>query len=356
MERYNFLKKVGNMQQVASVRPVTYEEGRAKNLKVYDVKNGSLRFQLLADKCLDIGECSYKGMNLSFLAKPGLIGRMGYDTHDEEGAKSLMGGLLFTCGLDNTCLPCTVDGIYHPMHGRIRSTPAEHLSADAGWQDGHYRIRVSGKMREASLFGNNMTLERSIETVYGEKTIKITDVIENVSYQIQPMMILYHFNIGYPLLDRFARVLLPTQKITPRDEAAKKSQELWDVMEEPAENEKERVYLHELASDQEGNTSACLVNEALEMGIQISFNKKYLPGFVQWKSLGAGDYVMGLEPTNSGVYGYAAEDNVHQIAPFEKEIIQICITVLDGSAEIEKARNEIAGMVIKKKEGFLSVD
>lgn len=350
MERYTFLKQVGSMQQVASVRPVTFEEGRAGKMKAYDVKNGSLRFLVLADKCLDIGECSYKGINLSFLAKSGLLGRMDYDTHGEEGAKSLMGGLLFTCGLDNTCLPCTADENHHPMHGRIRSTPAEHLSADADWEDGCYKIRISGKMREAALFGNNMTLKRTIETVYGEKRIKITDVIENVSYQMQPMMILYHFNIGYPLLDSSARVYLPAGKITPRDKAAEKSRDLWDTMEAPMENEEERVYIHELASDGDGNTCACLVNEALELGVQISFNKKYLPKFVQWKSLGAGDYVMGLEPTNSGVYGRAAEEHVHQIAPFEKEVIEIEVTILDGSGEIEEVKREIRGMIMREQE------
>lgn len=346
MDRYTMLKRVGSMQQVAHVRPIVFSEGRAAGLKGYDVKNGNLRFQVMSDKCLDISECSYKGINLSFMAKQGLIGRMDYDTHGKEGTRSIMGGLLFTCGLENTCLPCTVDDIYYPMHGRIRSAPAEHVSADARWEKDRYKIKISGQMREAELFGNNMTLSRSIETSYGDKAIKITDEIENISYRACPMMILYHFNLGYPMLDENSKVILPTKKVTPRDEAAMKNAGKWHEMEPPLENEAERVYLHDLAADQDGNTFACLVNEKLHMGVLINFNKKYLPYFVQWKSLGAGDYGMGLEPTNSNVYGLAYEKHtVHMIQPFQKERIELEFVILDGEKEINAVKQRAKALI-----------
>ena len=72
-------------------------------------------------------------------------------------------------------------------------------------------------------------------------------------------------------------MILPTKKVTPRDEAAMKQQELWYQMEAPADNEPERVYLHELTEDREGNTFACLINERLQLGLRIRFSRKYLP-------------------------------------------------------------------------------
>lgn len=340
-EQYDFLKKVGNIQQTAAVRKIEFQEGRARGIQGFDIKNGPLRFQVMGDKCLDISELSYKGVNLSFLAKPGLIGRMDYDTYGEEGTANLMGGLLFTCGLENTCLSCQEGDAVYPMHGRIRSAPAEQLCASAGWEGGQYRISVSGQMREAKLFGNHMTLTRRIETVYGERRLLITDEIENLAYREEPMMILYHFNMGYPFLDEKTRVILPTKKVTPRDEAAMKSEELWDRMEPPADNEPERVYLHELAKDRGGNTFACLINEEMELGLRIRFSQKYLPYFVQWKSLASGDYVMGLEPTNSGVYGRIGEgDKLHVMQPHTKEKIQLSIEILEGEAELKAAEEE----------------
>lgn len=341
MNKINLLKKVGSMQQVAFIRPIMFLEGRAGSLKGFDVKNGDLRFQVISDKCLDISDFSYKGININFIAKQGLIGRMDYDTHGEEGTRSLMGGLLFTCGLENTCIPSKVDQSYFPMHGRIRSTPAEHTGATARWEEESYCLEVTGEMREAELFGKNLTLKRSIKTIYGEKSVKITDVIENESFQEEPMMVLYHFNIGYPLLDEGAMVVLPTKKVMPRDVEAEKDEKLWNLMEAPIENEDERVYLHDLAQDRDGNTFACLMNEKMELGIKIEFNKKYLPKFVQWKSLNAGDYVMGLEPTNSGVYGLSYEkEYVHKIKPFEKEKIELILTIVEGKDELEKIKKE----------------
>ena len=50
-DRKELLRMVGSMQQLAYVRPFTYEEGRARGMKAYEVKNGPLRFSVTADKC-----------------------------------------------------------------------------------------------------------------------------------------------------------------------------------------------------------------------------------------------------------------------------------------------------------------
>ena len=303
MDKYTLMKKMGNIQQEAYVRPITFTEGRVSGMAGFEVKNGDLRFLMMADKCLDIGEFSYKGVNFNFLSKPGLTGRMDFDTYGAEGTSSLMGGLFFTCGLENTCLACKEGDISYPMHGRARSIPTEQRSVSCEWLDGEYVLSVSGRIMEGRLFGPNLAMKRTIKSVYGTKEIHITDEIENLAYTDTPMMILYHFNLGYPLLDEGAEVLVPTKEAQPRDAEAQKNKEKWNYMEAPQDNEPERVYLHELAADENGNTFACLVNHDRKLGIKIKFNKQYLPRFVQWKSIASGDYVMGLEPTNSGVYG-----------------------------------------------------
>ena len=351
LNKEEILKKVGSMQQVAHVRPIQFEEGRAKGMSGYDIKNGDMRFQVLADKCLDIADFSYKGVNLSFMAKQGLIGRMDYDTHGLEGARSIMGGLLFTCGLENICGPSEDEGVLYPLHGRIRSAPAQHCSSNEYWEGDVFKLGVFGEMREAELFGKNLKLTRTIETHYGEKAVILTDRIENEGFVPEPMMVMYHFNLGYPLLDEGATVILPTKQVIPRDESARKNEELWNVGEAPKVKEPERVYLHDLACDSEGNTFAALVNMDLKLGVKISYNKKHLPRFVQWKSLASGDYAMGLEPANSGVNGRGAEkENIHEIEPFESETNQFVIRIIEGDEEIkdvmieaEKLINECKG-------------
>ncbi|UWP60800.1 aldose 1-epimerase family protein [Ruminococcus gauvreauii] len=338
MEKYDTMRYVGSMQQMAFVRPVTYEEGRAAGMKAYDVKSGDLRFTLLADKCLDIAEFSYKGMNLNFLSKPGLQGRGHYDTNGAEALRSIMGGMLFTSGLDNICAPACVDGKEYPMHGRIRTTPAEHLAADAGWEGGRYVQRISAEMRQAELFGENLVLRRKISTCLGENCVTIEDEIENQSFRDEPMMILYHFNMGYPLVDESARIYLPVKNTTPRDGIAACHMDDWDQMEAPRDHQEERVYIHALYGDQEQKTMAMLVNEGRQIAVCCEYDQKVLPYFMEWKSTAPGDYVVGFEPANASVYGrehHAKKRDFRILKPFEKEKITIRFRVLENPSEIE---------------------
>ncbi len=344
MDRQELLRRVGSVQQLACIRPMTYTEGRCAGLRAYEVKNGPLEYKVLADKCLDVGELSYRGINFSFLSKPGLQGRNHYDTRGQEALRSIMGGMFFTAGLENICAPCTVDGTEYPMHGRIRTTPAEHLSAGAAWEGEDYVLRISGEMREGELFGENLVLRRSLETVLGQKSLTLTDEIENQGFRDEPLMLLYHINIGYPLLDEGTRLLAPTRSVTPRDQAASGHEDRWNLMDPPRDNEPEYVFIHDLAWDSKGNGVVCVVNDRLKLGLKIQFTGEHLPYFMEWKSTASGDYVLGLEPANSSVYGrpyHEAEGSLHRLSPFAKERNVLTFTVLEGEEELRAAQAEI---------------
>ena len=340
MDKRDLMKYLGSMQQAAYIRPLTYAEGRCTGLKAWEVKNGPLCYKVLADKCLDVGELSYKGVNFSFLSKPGLQGRNAYDTRGDEAIRSIMGGMFFTAGVESICAPCEIGGVEYPMHGRMRSTPGEHLSADAFWAADGYHLRASGEMREAALFGENMVLRRSIDTVYGERTVTVTDTFENEGCRDEPLMLLYHINLGWPFLDEGLRLYIPTRKVTARDAEAEGHEAEYDRMDPPKAGEPEYVFIHDLKTDERGDTCAIAVNGALGLGFRIGWNVKHLPYFMEWKSTASGDYVIGLEPANSSVYGrpwHEARNSVHRLAPFATETNVLTFTVLDGQAEIDAA-------------------
>ena len=102
-KKIELLRKTGHIHQVADVTPIEYREGRADKLSAWQVKNGPLSFTVMQGKGMDLSELSYKGVNFSFLSKPGLQGRNQYDTNGQEALRSIMGGMLFTCGLENIC-------------------------------------------------------------------------------------------------------------------------------------------------------------------------------------------------------------------------------------------------------------
>ncbi len=340
MKRIDAYRYTGSMQQLAYVRPCEFMDGRAAGLRAMDIKNAGMHFIVMCDKCLDIASLEYKGLQISFLSKPGLNGRNPFDTHGQEALRSIMGGLFFTCGLENICAPFTGSEEY-PMHGRLRTTPAEHICSDACWDGDEYVLSVSGEMREAELFGENMLLRRSIRTVYASNKICICDEFENLAARPEPMMLLYHCNFGYPFLDAGAKLLLPVIDTQPREDWSGEHMKNWMRMEEPAANEREYVFLHKLAGGKNGESFAAIVNTALQIGVRIDFNRAQLPFFAEWKSIASGDYVLGLEPSNACVYGreyYEKQDTLPMLMPGEKKTIKWSFTILDGAAAIEQTR------------------
>lgn len=343
MKREELFRYVGSIQQVAYARRIRYDEGRARGLEAVEVKNGPMRFVIMLDKCMDISELSWRGEQVNFLSKPGLNGRNPFDTHGGEAQRSIMGGLFFTCGYENICAPFTAEnGKDYPMHGRMRTSPAEHVSIDCRWEGEDYIITVSGDIREAELFGENLLLHRSIITKYGDPTIRVVDEIRNEGFRAEPMMLMYHCNMGYPFLTEQARLILPSAKITPRDPVSEANVERWQTMDAPKDNEDEYVYLHTLKGDAEGKSFAALVDDTLARGICLDFDLGSLPQFGQWKSTASGDYVMGLEPGNAKVYGrrfHEQEGTLPMLEAQRETKVELSFTMIEGAdaiAELEK--------------------
>ena len=108
------------------------------------------------------------------------------------------------------------------------------------------------------------------------------------------------------------------------------------------DHEPEYVFLHEMAADKEGNTFAAIINRELEIGIKIEYNVNELPYFMQWKSIAPGDYVIGLEPANSSVYGrpyHEKNKDLHRIEPLSEEKKRIVLAFLTGR-QIDEVEQE----------------
>lgn len=349
MTKEELRRLTGSLEQVAGVRDICFTSGRARGLGAYEIKNGRLFLRVLKDRNLDIEELSYGGTGFNFLAKTGLLAPGAADVSTGAGAqRSIMGGFLFTSGLDNICSPCTIDGTDYLMHGRMRSAPAEHLGADAWWEDGRYHISVRGEAREAELFGENLTVRRHIETCWGEKSFTLTDEIENQSLRPEPYLLLYHINFGYPLLQPGTELALPTVQIAGRDKTATQHKDGWAIMPPPQDNAPENVFLHTLAASPDGSTLACVLNNDLELGLKLEFSIAELPYFMQWQSPASGDYALGLEPANASVYGrphHAEQGDLAMLEPFEIQKKTLRFTVLEGRSELDAARMEVSALL-----------
>lgn len=342
-DRRGILKYIGDTSQLFGVKDYRLIGGRAEGVRGVDVKNGTgLEFTVLPDRCLDIAYLSYKSVNFSYISKTGIVAPQYYEERGLGFLRSFYGGFLTTCGVTYIGSPCNDEGEELGLHGRISNIPAEEAYAGTEWADDVPVMVVKGKMRQARVFGEYMVLKRKISCKYGDNRIFIDDTVENCGFNTEPLMILYHFNLGYPLLSSKSYFVAPSEKVTPRDEEAKKGIEEYDRFQMPTPGYKEQVFYHDLRADAEGKTFAALVNPAQKLGVAIWFNKNQLNRLTQWKQMGEGEYVLGIEPCNCHVEGRAKarkQGILEFLKPGESRNFNIEIEIIEGMERIKELSN-----------------
>lgn len=348
-EKKDILGKCANMFQFAGITPFKYTEGKAADLKAFEVDTGNaLSYIVLQDKCLDIYRIKYKGINVSYISKAGLVHPQYYNPKPSEFGKTFQGGMMYTCGLSNVGSPCTIDGIDYPTHGSINATPACNVSAVSKWVCDKYVMEISGDMYESRLFGENLKLHRTITSELGGKSVKICDTIENNGFEEQGYMLLYHCNFGYPFLSEDTVLVLPNDHSVPRDEEAAKGIKTHTVFSEPVDGYKEQVFYHDLATDDNGYATVLIKNEKCGFGAYIKYKKDTLDRLIQWKSMKTGDYALGIEPANCYVSGRAAEQasegGLKTIKPMEKIKFELNIGFVDCGSEMEQLERTLKNL------------
>jgi hypothetical protein len=344
-DKRKMLRYVGELSQLFGIKEYTLSGGKAKGVKAFDLKNGSgLEFTVLADRCLDIAGLSFNTTNCSYLSKTGIVSPEYYNENGIGFLRNFFGGFLTTCGLRNVGSPCEDNGESFGLHGRISNTPAEEVCAATGWENGIPVMTLSGKMREARLFGENLVLHRKISCRYGENKIYIQNKVGNLGFRKEPLMLLFHFNLGYPLLDENAELITATAELKPRDSVAEKGTGNYSVFQEPTPGYSEQVFYHNLKTDNQKNTSVALINKKIGLGVALHFNKKQLFNFTQWKQMGEGEYVLGLEPCNCFVGGRAEarkNETLEYLDPGETRDFDLTVEFFEGVRQIDSIIRKI---------------
>ena len=213
--RIEALRRVGNMDQFAGIRLAQLADGPGRGVTIAEFHNAAgLHFTVSPDRCMDIYDFSYKGINISFLSRNGMRSPMSYTALKGEFAQQWSGGMLSTCGLDNVGGHCESGAIY-PTHGRISAVPAERFGYSTRWENGDYLLEASGEMHQARLYGAHLSLSRRIQTSLNAKCVRISDTISNLDAKDEPFMLLYHCNFGSPLLAEGCRVLTTEAEYQP---------------------------------------------------------------------------------------------------------------------------------------------
>jgi hypothetical protein len=342
--RRDLQQRIGNLSQIAGVRLLQLQEAQEAGVRIADVRTGSgLRFQITIDRGMDISLADYKGMSLAWRSAQGDVHPSYFDPHGVGWLKSFPGGLVTGCGLTCAGAPCVDAGEELGIHGRLSNLPASNLQVKTDWEGDRCLFKVHGTVRESAPFGGNLVLSRTIEAELGKSIITIHDRVLNKGFRQSPLMMLYHINLGWPLLDEGSDLHLNARSVKPRDAEAEKGVASATRFSPPVAAYKEQVFYHDMIADSNGFASAMLENRNIGLGLFVRYRQKELPRFIQWKMVGEGEYVLGLEPANCLVEGRAKErerGTLQFLEPGEERQFLVQVGVLDGNTAIEQFKIE----------------
>lgn len=341
LERY-----VGDISQIGGVSQYQLTDGPEHGVRCVSLKTGLLSATIVVDRALDIANLEYKGVPLAWISPTGILAPSFFEPEGLGWLRGFFGGALTTCGLTYFGRPTIDEGEHLGLHGRVSYIPARLSLCRGRWVDDDYVMEIEGEVREVKVFEPNISLHRRIEARLGESKVLIRDTISNNGWYQQPFMILYHFNFGYPLLSKDSKLLTTSQQVVPRDADAAEGAEYFDSFDEPQKGYREKVYFHDLAVDSEGFAYAALLNRKILNGVAVllRFKKASLNRLIEWKMIGEGTYVLGIEPANALVLGRDAErrhGTLQFLAPRERREIEIELSVLEGPDEIKSLEEKI---------------
>ena len=303
-------RRIGDVTQLVSTRACRLADGNEDGVRVVDARAaGGISATILADRGLDLGAVWAGGHQVAWQSTTGAVHPAYF--HEADWLRSFHGGMLTTCGLQNVGLPSEDEGVSHGLHGRISNIPARNVTHRVLEEGGRLVAEVTGEMRETDVFGADLLLRRRITLPMGETVLTVDDEVVNQGYAPAGLMLLYHVNLGYPVVAEGAHLITPDAEITPRDEAAAAGMDERAIFPAPADGFAEHVFRHELAATDAPTVSASIVNPDFEptggIGLTVSWDPRALPRMWQWRMLGPGMYLTGLEPANCGLAGRAVE-------------------------------------------------
>ncbi len=287
-----------------SINKRTLRGGLREGVEVVRVENGELAFEVLPTRGMNVWKAWLGDWEIGWQSPvAGPVHPQFVPSGEPSGLGWLDGfdELLARCGLESNGAPEFDEAgrLRYALHGRIANKPAHRVEVrvdpDAG------EIAVTGVVEEARFLFSHLRLTSTISTRLGERGFRIRDEVENLSAREGEMQLLYHINLGAPLLEQGAQAVVPASAVVPKDNRAVEGVDSWNVYGPPEAGFAEQVYFFETQADAQQNTGALLKNAGASRGVSVHYNKQQLPHFIVWKNTGALEdgYVTGLEPSTN---------------------------------------------------------
>ncbi|PWD50109.1 hypothetical protein C8046_04920 [Serinibacter arcticus] len=261
---------------------------------------GGLAFDLRLDHGLDVGPAWWGSTPLAW--------RSPNPVDPGPGASweaRFLGGLLATCGPDNIGEPRKGVG----QHGSHHHTPAHDVAWRREVVDGEVQVVVTGRVTLSSLGGARVEVARTVTARTGEAALTVSDDVTNVGERAVGVPLLYHVNLGAPLLRPGSRLDVDAVRSTTREPLPFGRLPL--LTPDVARAAVPVVAEHrDLATDDAATARATLLppvgdgdGEGGGARVVVSWSADTLPRLCTWSWPSAGAWVLGVEPANAPLFG-----------------------------------------------------
>src|SRR5882672_834885 len=249
--------------------------GRSEGLDVIEIDNGALRVAVLPQRGMGVWKAWLGDLELGWRSPVrGPVHPSHVPLFDPNGLGWLEGfdELLCRCGLASNGAPDFDERgiVQFPLHGRIANLPADTVRTVH--EPGSGSVSLTGVVHETRFHFQKLRLTSTLTMAPGEAAFSVHDEITNLSDTPATAQLLYHFNLGLPLLEPGARIVAPVRNLAPRNERAAAGLAHWDICGAPDASYTEQVYFMDLLGDADGNTVALLKNAAGDRGASVHFN------------------------------------------------------------------------------------
>ena len=301
---------IGTMDALVQIRELTGDPHSGSGSRAYSFTlAGGLAFEVLPDRGLDIGAAWYAGQPVGWrspLGSPGLaptpngwLGRFG-------------GGLLVTCGLDNIGSPRGPYG----QHGSHHDTRAHDVNIERLTGADGIGIRISGTIDSMEVFGRRVRMYRSITSFADDPAVHISDWVVNEGAWPAPVALLYHVNLGAPLVLPGTTVAVDADEHQPKDPSTPAS---WAEFPGVSDELCEAVWQHRGLRTVDGVATASVTSPS-GLAAEVSWRADELPLLVEWIFPPRQSWALGIEPANAPIFGPerdAADAGIRLLAPDE---------------------------------------
>lgn len=344
MAKMDWKDKISHHSQVGGIETSVLDNGLGRGCRIAWVHTGSpLRYKILIDRGLDILDAFYGAHSLAWISHSGAVAPVMCSDRQIEWLWTFGGGLLTTCGLTHIGGPEEDEYGVRGVHGRFSNLPAEIERIDQpDPANGKLDFAIAAVVRETRVFGQHLFLRRVISGRLGEPAIYISDRVVNAGNQPCPLMLLYHINFGWPLVDAGADIVYRGQfrsRGLPMDDATFAAGDVKQCKAPQAAHRGggEGCGFIDPAAQRDGNCKAAIVNKKLPLAAVVEFNKKQLPCLANWQHWGPGEYVCALEPGTNFPIGQKKarlEKSLQFLKPGQSKQFDVAIRVLDSKQQI----------------------